>query len=580
MRSHRCHPWPPLLLTVALFAPAALGAQPPDRELVEEDLDERQAQSPPAAVGALEAEAQQAYADGDLARAIGLYRALAEGAEGPSERARHHLTTAWLLFQLGDAAGATSELVQALFEDPATPFRADLYNAEFTALHQDALRDALLRRRSEAVDRLNRAVAEISAGRYEAARRLLEEGLRLGPDDPDGLYNLAVVDQRTGRQEAALAGFERVLALERGRPESVSRELKAQALNNAAVIYFARGQFDDAETALGEAVKLDRADAKAWYNLGLTRARLGRKPEALAAYRRARELDPRDVDVARQIGLAHIERQEWVEAVAVLLEATREQPETPDLWIHLGRAQRGLGNLQGALESLARALELDPGNRAGDAETAALLLAEVRLAGGDILGAAAAASLATQFSPERPDGWVLLGLARLRADDPGGAAEALSQAAALAPDRADILHNLGSALLAKRDLVGAEAAFRRVLEIEPASAEAAAIVARLEAQKSPPATERRGAQPPALGAQLKEVDYPALGLRGLLVEQVAAGSPAARGGLQVGDLVLRADGAAVTTPAALASAFAAARRELRLEILRQGRQLELRLNAG
>ncbi len=571
-----------LPFTIALaLAAAPLGAQAPGA-ITQEELDAQALPAPAADDAALEREAEQAYADGNLPHAVTLYRQLAERQGEPRQKARLLVTGAWLAFQLGDVDAARRDLETALFEDPETYFRTELYTPDFVTLHQDALRDATTRRRREAIDLFNRAVAEIAADRYPQARELLRQGLRLMPDEPDGVYNLAVVDLRSGDTQAALSGFERVLALERGNPQGVPHELKSQALNNAAVIYFGLGQYADAETALAEAVRLEPEDAKTWFNLALTREKLGRSDEAFAALRRARELDPRDVDIARQLALAHIARQGWVEAVALLIEATRAEPTSADLWMNLGRAQRGMGNLDGAVTSFERAIELDAANREGVAEPSALLAAEVRLSQKDGAGAAAAAERATQWRPDRADGWMLLGLARLAQADNAGARAALERAAAIAPQRADIAHNLGTVYLEEKDLARAAAAFRRVAELDPNAAEAREVLARIEAQIAaqapPPPADSRRAGPRAVGARLSAVDYKPLGIRGLLVEEVAAGGAAARAGLAVGDLVLRADDRPVESVEALERAVRESGRALPLAVLRQGKPLEIRLS--
>ena len=84
------------------------------------------------------------------------------------------------------------------------------------------------------------------------------------------------------------------------------------------------------------------------------------------------------------------------------------------------------------------------------------------------------------------------------------------------------------------------------------------------------------------GAEFSEVN-PELGSyfgtdRGLLVLRVAPGTPAARAGLIAGDVVVRADGEQVgTLPALRAALHRAKNDELRLEILRERRRQELRL---
>ncbi len=139
----------PSLSIVLALAAACAAAQTP-AGVVEEELGAEptaSATDAPASDSALEHEAEQAYADGNLPHAMTLYRQLAERRSAPRERARLLVTASWLGFQLGDADAARIDLERALFEDPETPFRAEVYTPEFVALHQDALREAVTRRR-------------------------------------------------------------------------------------------------------------------------------------------------------------------------------------------------------------------------------------------------------------------------------------------------------------------------------------------------------------------------------------------------------------------------------------------------
>lgn len=593
----RRRPLPLALSSLLLLAlPAALDAQAPSRIDVEDLPAENEApvpesEAPTAAepldeMAVAEAEAQREYADGNLARALELYLDLAERHDDPAERARFGITAAWLTFQQGDRAASYERLAGVLFADPDFPLRAELYAPEFAALYQDAQRDAVDRRAREAAERTSLAVDALRVGRHAEARRELVRALELAPDDPDILYNLALVDLRENRSDAALAGFEKILALERGRPKGLSRDLKSQTLNNVAVLYFARGDYEVARTSLEDALVLDPDDARAWFNLGLTRQRLGHSEEGYAALRKARDLDRRDVDIARALALADIERASWVEAVALLLEGTRERPEDPDLWLHLGRAQRGLGNVEGALESWRNAIQLDPGHRAGVAAAAAVLRAESLYARGDAAGAAAAAGQAVEVAAGNVDAWMLLGLARDRQGDRAGARQALEKARALAPERADVAQNLGSVCLAQRDFAAAEAAFRAVLEIDPGNAEVRSVLDRLVADREAAAAEaaqpaRRGAKPararPELGARLTAADYEPLGIRGLVVDEVSPGGAAERAGLAVGDLVLRVDGQPAKSAETLRAQAAGRDKGVVLDVLRAGKPVKIRL---
>jgi tetratricopeptide (TPR) repeat protein len=570
-RSPGSRRWP--LLFAALLASAAAA----DIQVGELPPPDSEASAPASdSLAVLEELAGLAYADGDLRAALELYLEIARRHEDPAERSRLLLVASWLAFQLEEPASALRHLEDALYLEPELPFQREIYSPEFQNVYQDALRNALHRRRVRTSELINEAVVEMRAQRHGDARRMLRDALALTPDHPDGLYNLALVDLRTGDDDAALMGFERVLALERGNPEAVSPRLKNQALNNSAVIYFARGAFEEAQTALAEAVALDPMDAGAWFNLGLTRQRLGRADESYDALRRARALAPADVAIARALAIAEIDRGNWIAAVAMLVEANDAHPGDADLRLLLGRAQRGLGNAAGAVESFRAALELDPADRAGIGGTAALLLAETLRGQRDVAGFEEAASRAVTLRGSDGSAWMLLGLARLMAGNSPGGKDALERARELAPERPDVVHNLGTAYMALGDYARAEQAFVDALQLDPANAEAAATLDGLRARQSePPAGSGRSRD---LGAHLVVGDYAALGIRGLRVESVPVGSPAARAGLRPGDLILQAEGRPVQDLAALRRILNERRRTTLLAILRDGRPLEVRVS--
>jgi len=521
----------------------------------------------------LESAAIRLYSEGDLSAALTLYLRLGTTLPDPRERARHLLTAAWLSWQLQDPAAALREMEEALYLAPDAEFRAEIYHPEFASLYQDALRNAVHRRQVDASNKINQAVGELRARRFAAARRLLLEALDLSPNDPDGVYNLALVDLREGHKDAALAGFERVLALERGNPEGVTSKLKSQALNNSAIIYFEREAYDEAEAALSEAVGIDSSDGKSWYNLALARLKLGRGEEAYAALGRAHQLAPQDLDVTRALGLAEIERQGWTAAVALLGEASRAQPGNADLAFQLGRAQRGLGNLDGAAQSFARALELDPDNAAGVGSPAVLLLAETQQKRGDVSAATTAAERATAMRPEDGGAWMFLGLAHLAGGDLRQARKDLEKARELAPDRADIVHNLGSVYNAQRDLPLAEETFEAALALDPGNPATIGALAALRNRPPNPDAEKSF----YVGAELTALADNGAGLKGLRVDAIELATPAARAGLRVGDLLQFAGDRELDNVNDLRRALRSGRGVVQVSLVREGETLSLKL---
>lgn len=609
----------PLLATLFLVAlPPAAAQNAPTGEVTSEDLlDEAQAPAPPSQDPSAtasdplgrnppgdpqelrESAAEQAFMDGDLARALGLYRELAAQATAP-ESTRLRVTAAWLEFQLGEVEAAGRELTAALVTDPAYQPRAEIYSPDFMALFLNAQRDAAEERERRAASFLKQGIDALTTGDTVTARARIEQSLALAPSALRAIFALAQVDLAEQRTDIALAGFERVLALERGAPKKLPPNLKAQVLNNVGFIYFGRVQYEDAVQALDEAAGLNNRDPRIWFNLGLARQKLALPGPGLDALRTAHELDRRDAEISLELGRAYSAAGRFLDAVAVLLEATQTHAESPELWLEFALAQQGLGNATGMAASLGRAIELDPADAQGAGFRAAMVLAQSALAGKDFGRAVAAADSASRMRPDDGSAWALLGLAQQAAGRLPEAAAALERAAAVAPDRADIAHNLGTVYLAQRRYPEAEVSFRRAVELDPAASESAAAIARLEAQRAgaanakesgrrasaaklpaavpPPAPPVR-AKKPELGASLKAVDYPPLGIRGLLVEQVVAGGIADRAGLMVDDLVLRAGGRPVTQASGLQAMIESSRGiSIQLSVLRAGKPVEVILH--
>ncbi len=603
---------PALLLLLFGFSPAATAQDAPAGGVTSEDLLEEPPSAladpslPEAASAAVpedprtqrEREAEQAFMDGELAYALALYRELAAQQPAPPDGTRLRVTAAWLEFQLGNAEGAERSLAAALVEDPTYQPRAEIYSPEFMALFLNAQRDAAEERGRRAAQQLKQGIDALTAGDTAAARRAILGSLELAPASLRAIFALAQVDLAEQRTDAALAGFERVLALERGAPERLPKNLKAQVLNNVGFIYFGRGQYEDAVQALNEAAGLNNRDPRIWFNLGLARQKLALAGPGLDALRTAHELDRRDAEIALELGRAYSAAGRFLDAVAVLLEATQLHPDSPALWLEFGLAQRGMGNSTGMATSLGKAIELDPTNAQGVGFRAAMELAQTGLSSKDFGSAVAAAETATRLKPAEGSAWALLGLAQQAAGRLPEAAQSLEKAAAVAPERADIAHNLGTVYLAQRRYPEAETSFRRAIALDPQAAESAAALSRLEAQRAEAETSkesgRRKTSPkpatapplapkrperPQLGARLSAVDYAPLGIRGLLVEAVVPGGLADRAGLLVDDLVLRAGGRPLTQASGLQAMIDSSRGiSIQLSVLRAGKSVEVILH--
>ena len=135
------------------------------------------------------------------------------------------------------------------------------------------------------------------AGRLDEAEAAYQRLLARWPDLPDTWFNLAVLQRKARRFEAALASYQQ--ALDRG----VSQPEEAHL--NRGVIYSDCLRRDEAAAAeLHAALALNPTFVPALLNLANLQEDLGRREDALALYERVLAIDPRcHVALARQASL-------------------------------------------------------------------------------------------------------------------------------------------------------------------------------------------------------------------------------------------------------------------------------------
>lgn len=129
-----------------------------------------------------------------------------------------------------------------------------------------------------AADLTARANALLASGDPKSAVRVLEEALRLGPNDEDLHYNLGIAYGRSGDITNAEYHYREALRLLPDYPE---------VHNNLGNLLLHAGRLGEAEAEFAEAIKLMPDLATAHNNLGIVRQRQDRLPEAISCFRKA-----------------------------------------------------------------------------------------------------------------------------------------------------------------------------------------------------------------------------------------------------------------------------------------------------
>ena len=131
----------------------------------------------------------------------------------------------------------------------------------------------------------------------------------------------------------------------------------------AAILSAKEGKLDEAESWYSKASKWDGGDIETWFNLGYLRDALGRKREAIEAFRHAVLLAPHFDRAWHGIGSMHMALGEHAQAIEPLRKAHELQPQNAQLLYLIGQCQQLCGNDRGVHDAVKELVALDA-NRA------------------------------------------------------------------------------------------------------------------------------------------------------------------------------------------------------------------------
>jgi len=255
---------------------------------------------------------------------------LQKAAEMSPEEARPHRELGAAYMTVGNSLDAQRELRKAADLDPKNPVTRSLLAQVYRSV---GLND--------------RAAAE--AARF---RELTGHDLTSGSDDA-ATSSQAVVPHRNA-----------VDADKRSGTAAESHPNNIQALFDLGRTEYNENRFDEAAAAFQRCLKLDPKNVKAEHNLGLAYERLGRKGDAMAAFRTAISwqtgAQARDAGPYLDLGRLTIDAHRSGEAVQYLFEAEKIAPRDMRVHRELGNAYLHMKMLPKARAELEKAVQLGP----------------------------------------------------------------------------------------------------------------------------------------------------------------------------------------------------------------------------
>jgi tetratricopeptide (TPR) repeat protein len=256
-------------------------------------------------------------------------------------------------------------------------------------------------------------------------------------------FETALARHRAGDLAGAEIGYRRILAADPSR---------ADARHSLGLIYFQRGQFQDAVAELSEAVELSPGSAAAHNHLGAAMVQMGELAAAVTELRKATELDPGSAEAHFNLGCALRAQHDPAAALASFQRAVELGPDFAPAWFNLGNELRQQKRLDDAMAAFRRVLAIQPGHEKATRSLALTLAetAEVLKDQGQLETAHTHLSEAIQLRPELPELRVRSGLILQALDQPVKAEAAYREALQLRPEFPEALGNLAGALSAQR----------------------------------------------------------------------------------------------------------------------------------
>ncbi len=278
---------------------------------------------------------------------------------------------------------------------------------------------------------LNAALAHHQAGRLADAKALYTGILAKQPKHPDALHFMGLLACQIGQSEAGIALMR----------ESIAAHASPIYYNNLGNALRDARKLDDAVAAYRRAVELEPAYADAHNNLGNALRERGDAASALTSCARAIELKPGHAEAYNNLANALKDVGQLDAAIVAYGKAIAAKPAFAEAHLNLGIALQAKGHGDAALACLRESVALAPHLAAAHDKLAGILMQR-----GDIHGAIEAYRRVAELTPDSAQAYNTLGNALNGAARVPEAVPCYERAIALEPEYADAYHNLANAL--------------------------------------------------------------------------------------------------------------------------------------
>jgi len=147
--------------------------------------------------------------------------------------------------------------------------------------------------------------------RSQEAKQILEEMVKLYPDEKVAHENLALVNRFMMNYDEAIAGYNKVIELD---------PLHKDAYNSLAYAYDGAGRYDEAIQSINKYIELAPGEANPYDTRGDIYAHHAGVDKAIESYKKALEIKPDFEASIRKLGLMHLHKREYDKAERYFLQ--------------------------------------------------------------------------------------------------------------------------------------------------------------------------------------------------------------------------------------------------------------------
>ena len=230
-----------------------------------------------------------------------------------------------------------------------------------------------------------RMLLKISPNDIDAHKLLGRIYLRqLGEGENSSAGAAAPGNSQNGVLDQAIAEFQKIVALEpksvedhmvlgqlytvKHQPDKAESEFKtAQAIEpeseevvlNLARLYAESGDFEHAVKSI-ESVPADGRTPKMEFTLGALYDQMKQPKDAIAAYKRAEDMEPGDLQTVDALAAALLSDNQLDEALTQYKKLAEDNPDDAEPLIHVAEIERRQGKYEDALAVIRKARKMDP----------------------------------------------------------------------------------------------------------------------------------------------------------------------------------------------------------------------------